>query len=100
MAKIYDEISQLAIRAHKITAELVNTLNDKIVIVEPAETAPAQNPAERDENTRTLLVWQVKVLETILLTAKEAQAMTDREREANKTADWVVERKPGNTAKK
>ena len=100
MADKQDEILKLSIEAHKLTAELVNTLDGRIVILPPAALTPPRTPAEREENIRSLLVWQVKIMQTVVASAKEARGEADAEREANKTADWVVERKPGNTAKK
>ena len=99
MADKQDEILKLSIEAHKLTAELVNTLDGRIVILPPAALTPPRTPAEREENIRSLLVWQVKIMQTVVASAKEARGEADAEREANKTADWVVERKPGNTAR-
>ena len=93
MADKQDEILKLAVAAHKLTAELVNTLDGRIVIFPPAALTPPKSPAEREENIRSLLVWQVKIMQTVVTGAIEARKEADAEREANKSADWVVERK-------
>ena len=93
MASKQDEILKLAIETHKLTAALVNTLDSRIVIFPPPALTPPRTPAEREENIRSLLVWQVKIMQTVVASAVEARGEADAEREANKTADWVVERK-------